>query len=282
MSAHPLTWLDVFTSTPLAGNALAVVHDADGLDDATMLAFARETNLSETTFVQSGAGDATYRNRIFWPNGELDFAGHPTLGTAVAVARRRDEATASYVQRTRAGLQPIDVRLDGRAGQASMLQNPATWGDEVDPARALGAVGLDAGLAVAALPVALVSTGHPQLVAVVSDAAALAAVRLDPAALRAVLGPAAVLYLAAVDVEPGTARARSFFVQDGVVREDPATGAAAGPLMAHVHRATGRDALRVEQGVEMGRPSVLDCAVEGDRVRVGGDVVVLAEGEVWL
>lgn len=280
MSDHPLTWVDVFTSTPLAGNALAVVHDADGLDDATMLAFARETNLSETTFVQT-ASDAEYRNRIFWPNGELDFAGHPTLGTAVAVAYRRGDAEASYVQRTRAGLQPIDVRLDGRSATASMLQNAASWHDEVDVAATFAAVGLEPDLAVPGLPAQVISTGQRHLIVVVADAGALARVKPDAEALDPLLGPS-VIYLAAVDTVAGTARARSFFVQDGVAREDPATGSAAGPLMAHVHAATGCSSLRVEQGVEMGRPSVLDCAIEADRVRVGGGVVVVAAGTVGL
>jgi trans-2,3-dihydro-3-hydroxyanthranilate isomerase len=90
-----LTWLDVFTATPLTGNGLAVVHDADGLDEETMLAFARETRLSETTFVQRASRPgADYRNRIFTTVGELPFAGHPSLGTAVAVAHAGGDARA--------------------------------------------------------------------------------------------------------------------------------------------------------------------------------------------
>ena len=85
MSAHGLTWLDVFCDGPLRGNQLAVVHDADGLDEATMLAFTRETKLSEASFVQTATREgADYRNRIFDPAKELLFAGHPSLGTAVA------------------------------------------------------------------------------------------------------------------------------------------------------------------------------------------------------
>jgi trans-2,3-dihydro-3-hydroxyanthranilate isomerase len=96
--SHPLTWLDVFTSTPLRGNGLAVVHAADPVDDATMLAFARETQLSETTFVQSPRADgADYVNRIWTTEGEIPFAGHPSLGTAVAVAHLDGRRTASYL-----------------------------------------------------------------------------------------------------------------------------------------------------------------------------------------
>src|SRR6478735_1707234 len=108
--AHRLTWLDVFTDRALAGNQLAVVHDADGVPDATMLAFARETRLSETTFVQTpAAAGADYRNRIWTGKGEMRFAGHPSLGTAVAVASLQGRASAHVVQETHAGLQPVDV-----------------------------------------------------------------------------------------------------------------------------------------------------------------------------
>lgn len=90
MPRLPFTWLDVFAEGPLEGNPLVVVHDGDRVSDTTMLAFARETNLSETTFVQSATVDgADYRNRIWSPSGEIPFAGHPSLGTAVAVATQR-------------------------------------------------------------------------------------------------------------------------------------------------------------------------------------------------
>src|SRR3712207_6256263 len=88
-----------------------------------MQALARETRLSETSFVQSAPGDeADYRHRIWMMGGEIPFAGHPSLGTAVAVAHLRGESQATYVQRTGAGLQPIDVRLDGTSAHASMRQ----------------------------------------------------------------------------------------------------------------------------------------------------------------
>jgi predicted PhzF superfamily epimerase YddE/YHI9 len=173
-----LTWLDVFTSRPLAGNGLAVVHDADGLDDPTMLAFARETRLSETTFVQRATvSGADYRNRIWTTTGELDFAGHPSLGTAVAVALVRGERTARYVQQTRAGLQPVEVELDGTAARASMLQEPARFGAEPDAALVLDAVGLGPEDAHADLPPQVVSTGVPQVLVPVGEPAALERLR---------------------------------------------------------------------------------------------------------
>src|SRR3954447_1231580 len=105
---HRVTWLDVFTSTPLTGNGLAVVHDADDLDEAMMLRIARETDLSETAFVQvPTAPGADYRNRIYTTMGEIPFAGHPSLGVAVAVARAAGRRRAAFVQQTAAGLQPV-------------------------------------------------------------------------------------------------------------------------------------------------------------------------------
>jgi trans-2,3-dihydro-3-hydroxyanthranilate isomerase len=280
-----LTWLDVFTSTPLAGNQLAVVHDADGLDDATMLAFARETRLSETTFVQSATvAGADYRNRIFATPGEMPFAGHPSLGTAVAVARARGESHARYVQQTPAGLQPVEVTLDGDRATATMLQEPPSFGTEPAVAEVMAAAKLGAADADEAHPPQVVSTGVAHLIAPVRDAATLARVAPDRAAMRALLEPigAMVLYLAAVDPSAGSARARGFFLDPAGIVEDPATGSAAGPLLAYLRERDGTTELTVHQGAEMGRPSRIDCAWEDDRPRVSGDVVVVADGEVSL
>jgi trans-2,3-dihydro-3-hydroxyanthranilate isomerase len=275
----------VFTATPLAGNGLAVVHGADGLDDATMLAFARETRLSETTFIQSAqTATADYRNRIWMTTGELPFAGHPSLGTAVAVAHERGETEAQYVQQTPAGEQPIDIRLDGRTAHASMLQEPAVFADELDPALVLAVAGLDARYAVEGLPPQPVSTGLRHIVAPVRDLDALARAQPDALALSALLREtdSVVLYLAVVDAEAGTVRARSFLHGLNGVEEDPATGSAAGPLCAYLHRRLGLDGVTIAQGVEMGRPSELRASVEGDRVRVGGAAVIVAEGTLFL
>jgi trans-2,3-dihydro-3-hydroxyanthranilate isomerase len=280
-----LTWLDVFTSRPLTGNGLAVVHHADGIDDETMLAFARETRLSETTFVQSPTeSGADYRNRIWTIVGELPFAGHPSLGTAVAVAAARDQRQAHYVQQTRAGLQPIDVEL-GSSGvaRASMLQEPATFGPEVDPARALAALGLDPGDDDAELPPQVVSTGNPMLLVPVREEAVLSRVRPQAALLGALLGELGTVcaYVVWHDADRGGAQARSYFMTGDLVAEDPATGSAAGPLCAYLHERTGAARVDIDQGVAMGRPSRLLCEA-GERVRVAGDVVLLADGELDL
>jgi trans-2,3-dihydro-3-hydroxyanthranilate isomerase len=279
-----VTWLDVFTARPLTGNGLAVVHDADGLDDDTMLGFARETRLSETTFVQTATEEAAdYRTRIWMTTAELDFAGHPSLGTAVAVARARGERDARYVQQTRAGLQPIEVELGDVVARASMLQEPAELGAEVEPARALAPLGLAAADAHPELPPQMVSTGLAQLIVPVRDAAVLDRVAPDVAALRELLGRlgCTCAYLAFCQPEREAARARSFFLEATAVAEDPATGSAAGPLMAYLHARAGAARLIIDQGVEMGRPSRLECEA-GERVRVAGEAVVVLEGTLAL
>jgi trans-2,3-dihydro-3-hydroxyanthranilate isomerase len=281
----PLTWLDVFSAERLSGNQLAVVHDADDVDDATMIAFARETRLSETTFVQTPTVDgADYRNRICMMSGELDFAGHPSLGTAVAVALARGEDRASYVQQTRAGLQPIDVEVRGEGvAHASMLQNPAEFGDELDPGEVAAAVRLNFADLDGTLAPQVVSTGQAHIMAPVAPGA-LGRVAADPAALRPLLVKhgATVVYLAEIDVDAGVARARSYFMDPDGATEDPATGSAAGPLLAYLHARCGLERLTIDQAIEMGRPSRLECSFDGDRVRVAGDCVVVATGTVHL
>src|SRR4051794_39686549 len=155
-----------------------------------MQAFARETRLSETTFVQTANQDgADYRNRIFMPTQELPFAGHPSLGTAVAVALARGEREARYVQQTGAGLQPIDVRVDGEHAEAWMLQEPAQFGPEVDAADALAPAGLEAGDAAGGdLSPQVVSTGVAHVIAPVQREA-LARVRPGRAPPEALVEP---------------------------------------------------------------------------------------------
>jgi len=283
-AAFRYTWLDVFTDVPCEGNGLAVVHGADELDDDAMLAFARETKLSETTFVQRPtAHGADYRNRIWTATGEIPFAGHPSLGTAVAVARERGEETARYVQQTGAGLQPVEVRLQRDRARASMHQEPPKFGLELEPAHVLAAAGLEAGDASAALPPQVVSTGIPQVIAPVTDLAALQRARPEVEALSSLLTEhgAITLYLVAGEPRAGELRARAFFpAGDG--GEDPATGSAAGPLCAYLAQRLSVSRIDIVQGVEMGRPSRLSAEMDGDRPRVSGAAVVLVDGTLRL
>ena len=275
-ATFPYCLIDVFTDAPLAGNPLAVVHDADGLDDATMLALARETRLSETAFVQrASAGGASYRNLIWTVSGEIPFAGHPSLGVAVAVALRRGEHAARYVQQTRAGLQEVTVERRGGRARASVLQEPARFGDEVAAGPLAAALGLGERDGHRELRPQRVSTGLPTIVVPLGGAGA----QPDWSALER-LGPVNV-YAFALDGSTARVRARCFPSPQGE-GEDAATGSAAGALMAYLHRWTGRNRLDIRQGEEMGRPSRLTARVERHRVRVSGDAVVLVTGEIRL
>ena len=287
--ARPVTFLDVFAERPLAGNGLAVVAGADGLADEVMFAYARETKLSETTFVQAASdGGADYRNRIWTPGEELPFAGHPSLGTAVAVARRRDQDEASLVQQTGAGLQAIEVRRErgpdagGELWRASMLQEPASFGEELDPAAVMAAVGLEPADAHPEVPPRIVSTGLAHVIAPLTEPGALGRVVPDYPAVDALISPlgAVTLYLSWFSPD-GTARARAFsrIVEMG---EDPATGSAAGPLCAYLAERGITEAMTISQGAEMGRPSTIEAAMDGERVRVSGAVVPLLDGEIEL
>jgi trans-2,3-dihydro-3-hydroxyanthranilate isomerase len=260
-----------------------VVHDADGLDADTMLAFARETRLSETTFVQSSGRDgADYRNRIFTVREELPFAGHPSLGTAVANALARGEREATYVQETGAGLQPIDVRLGEESSFASMLQEPAAFGPEVDARHALAAVGLIPGDAHRDLPPQVVSTGLPTLIVPVASVRCVADAQPDFDLLDALAERhgAGNFYLVCLrDEEKVRARMFTRGVEGG---EDPATGSAAGPLCAYLANRGRGTRVEIAQGAEMGRSSKLLAEMDGDRPRVSGEVVQVAEGTVSL
>jgi trans-2,3-dihydro-3-hydroxyanthranilate isomerase len=286
---HRIAWLDVFAERPLAGNALAVVDDADDVSDEAMLAFAKEMDLSETTFVQSADADgADYRNRIFTVVTELPFAGHPSLGTAVAVARWRGLDEASFVQQTGAGLQPIEVRSEGEGWRAEMVQNEPEFGTELDPEPLMHAAGLNPAEAHQDLAPQVVSTGLPTAVVPLSEPDSLERVQVDYAAIDAALegvepraGETPNFYLVWADLDAGEARARMFatVVPGG---EDPATGSAAGPLGAYLAERAGLERVRIRQGEEMGRPSVLEVEIVDGRPRVGGGVIPVIDGEVSL
>ncbi len=282
--ARRVAFLDVFAERPLAGNGLAVVDDADGVPDEVMLAFARETRLAETAFVQSpGEPGADYRNRIWDMRKELPFAGHPSLGTAVAVTRWRGLEEASLVQQTGAGLQPVEVRAAGERWSATMLQNEPEFGEELDRAAVMAAIGLEAADAHPELSPQIVSTGVPILVVPAAEAGVLGRVRPDWPAIDRLIHPrsAIVLYLAWCEPDAERAKARSF-TGSAEMGEDPATGSAAGALCAYLAEGRGSGRLMISQGEEIGRPSVLEAEIEGDRPRVGGDVIPLIDGTVEL
>jgi len=285
MTESRFTLVDVFAARPLEGNLLAVVEEADAIDDATMATLARRFRLSETSFIQTAtSASATYRHRIFIVEGEIPFAGHPSLGTAAVWAHRRDLAQADLVQQTISGEQRLRVEMDGKRGTASVWQNAAVFGQELDAAPVLAALGVAAGAAHRTLTPQVVSTGLPTLILPVRDVGFLANVRLDGPALNQAMtladGTRPITCYVVAETGPGQWRARSLGT-DLAGGEDPATGSAAGAFGAWVKASTGVASLTIGQGIEMGCPSVLHVDTS-DGVVVSGDVHIVGEGTLTL
>jgi trans-2,3-dihydro-3-hydroxyanthranilate isomerase len=287
--------LDVFSTTRFGGNPLAVVLDSEGLDDGRMQAIAREFNYSETTFVLPPKRRRnTAEVRIFTPVEELPFAGHPNVGTAFALARigsmfgRPVGLEVAFEEK--AGVVP--VRILNAEGDISGAELTAPKrlkkGSTVPPEAVAACLGLKPG--------DIASKHHPPVVAGVGTAFILAEVK-DVAALGRIQGNAAAFarhlpvggtskVLAYAHAGRGALQARMLFpVPD--VREDPATGSANAALVALLAEldpaADKLLRLKIRQGVEMGRPSLLlgEAEKQGGRVgavRVGGNCVPVMEG----
>ena len=276
------TLVDVFSDVPFAGNQLCVVAaPPDDLDSATMQVLAREIGFSETTYV-TAVREGGYDVRIFTPVSELPFAGHPTLGTAFALARLGVVA-ASVVQTSTAGDVPVEVDLG--AGTATMRQLPAVFGepfdDRVAVAAAAGVEPDDLGPG----PIVPVSTGIVHLMVPVVGEEALRRASRDDRRCVDVCARAGVesLYLFAVRGR-GDVTAR-MFDRSAEIGEDPATGSAAGPLGAYLaeHDAAGMPGhMTIAQGAAVGRPSSMEVDVARDDAGwvafVGGGVRIVGGG----
>lgn len=273
--------VDVFTDRAYAGNPLAVVLGGDDLPTASMQAIAREFNLSETTFpVAADAADATYRLRIFTPTAELPFAGHPSIGSAWVMRQEGRAPDGRIVQQCGAGLLPLLIDGD----RVTLNGGTSTVGAPFPEAAALAAVGLGPA-DFAGDPLRWCGTGLEfGFLHVRPDA--VARCRPDPGRLLALQPTPA---LSVFSYAEGVAHARVFATGFGV-SEDPATGSAALGLGVWLAAAglvapDGESAYRVEQGVEIGRPSRLDCVVGAANgaavaVQVTGTVVPVAEGRI--
>jgi trans-2,3-dihydro-3-hydroxyanthranilate isomerase len=281
----PFHLLDVFCMGPFTGNQLCVVPDAGGLPEGTMQSIAREIGFSETTFVTS-VGDDEYDVRIFTPAQELPFAGHPTLGTAFALAAE-GRVGAVVTQRCRAGA--LRVEIDRRSGRGRMRQFPAELFSVFDDRAAIAAA---AGLTASDLhpdrPVRTVTTGLPHTIVPLLDVATLRRAEWHGALLAEVARRTGgeSLYLFAEDADAITAR---MFDRESGVGEDPATGSAAGPLGVYLaeHALAGMPGnTRIRQGEQVGRPSLLEVDVQREDDRwiawVGGAVRQVGEGEFAL
>ena len=295
--------LDVFTDRPLAGNPLAVVLDAEGLDAVRMQAIAREFNLAETVFVLPPERPVhTARLRIFTPARELPFAGHPTVGAAVLFARRAlgdDPGRREMVLMIEEQIGAIrcGVNLKGTAGGHAVFDVPRQASEAGPPgdrdriAAALGVVPGEIGFE-NHLP-SVFAAGIGFAFVPVRDLDAIARARPNEAAWEAAFGNGMVgayLYCRETKGSGHQFHARMFAPQAGIA-EDPATGSAVAAFAGVIQRfdalPSGSHHFIIEQGFEMGRPSLigLEIDVEDGRTvasRIGGDAVIVAEGTLAI
>ena len=270
---------DVFTGRALAGNALAVFTDADGIDHVTMQALAREMNLSESAFVlPPTATDADARVRIFTPTMELPFAGHPTLGTAFVLAKAKRRPAVIRLETGR-GMVTVRVAPSETATHFGWMTQPIPVQHRFDAAdELLAALHVNT----SALPIELYDNG-PRYVLIELGAPDEVAELCPDLSRLAAFGSLAFVVFAR---KAASWKVRVFAPGEGIA-EDPATGAAAGALAVHLcrhRRISFGDEIVIEQGAEIARPSTLHARAVGstarvDLVEVGGSGVVVARGE---
>lgn len=294
MPSYEFLTCDVFTRQRFGGNPLAVFPHAEGLDAAQMQAIARELNLSETTFVLPPSQvEHTARVRIFTPGGELPFAGHPTVGTAYALAltQRVPAATSRLVFEE--GVGPVAVSVERDAAGVPLrctLSTPRGPARVAAPEPAAAECAALLGLSAADVQggAECWSCGVPFLIVQLASVDALGRARLDSARWHAGLAgtPSALVFVVARAEEHWRAR---MFAPGLGVPEDPATGGAAAAFAGWLaaRAASPVAATRIVQGVEMGRPSEMEldwvmAAGTVSRVRVGGAAVLVSEGRLHV
>jgi trans-2,3-dihydro-3-hydroxyanthranilate isomerase len=289
---------DVFTDTRFGGNQLAVLPEADGLAAAQMQQIAREFNFSETAFVLPPQARHDRRVRIFTPACEVPFAGHPNIGTAFVLASMGAfgplGSPTSVTFEEQAGLVPISITKSegGRIRCELAAPQRLTLGATVAPQTAAAAVSLTTNdiLTTSHAP-RVASVGLPFLLVELTGRGALERARPDVSGLEGLIAAGVAspdLHLYVRTSDGFDLRARMFAPMDGVP-EDPATGSAncaLAALLAHLHEAgDGTFSWRIAQGVEMGRPSVLEARAEKrdgavENVWIGGESVLVAEGAI--
>jgi trans-2,3-dihydro-3-hydroxyanthranilate isomerase len=282
----PFLIVDVFTDRPLAGNQLAVFTEGASVPEDLLQPLALETGFSETVFVFPPGDGADARIRIFTPANELPFAGHPVLGTGVAVAIERDSDHVTL--ETGAGHVPVHLTARTTNAGFGWMRQPIP---SIAPHQALDPLFRALGVDGSHLPVEVYDNGVPHLFVALTDERAVAALTPNLAALQAIAtrADAPVLGINCFAGSGTRWKTRMFAPANGVP-EDPATGSAAGPLACHLAR-HGRirfgDEIEISQGVEIGRSSTLYAKAHGTvdeitAVEVGGSAVVVASGAFRL
>lgn len=284
--------IDVFTPTPLMGNPLAVIMDADGLSDSQMQAVARWTNLSESTFVlPPSAAGADYRVRIFSPSGELPFAGHPTLGTAHAMLESgfKPKSADRLVQECGVGLVSLDI---SRAGWLA-FQAPAariyTVNESYFPLLNAAVGGTTT---VTWSPPVVVDMGIRWLVARADSAGSCLQMKPDTNALARLLTRCEADGLAVYGLHdadgPADYEVRAFMVEDGALVEDPVTGSANACLARLLHAQGFPDnpafaeSWRVRQGTALGRDGRVGVRFNDGEPWIAGQSVTVVDGTFRL
>lgn len=294
---------DVFAEKALAGNPLAVVHDCEGLNDARMQAIAREFNLSETVFIfppSNPAHEAAVR--IFTPDYELPFAGHPTVGAAVSLARRRntgDEADRLVALEEKVGIVRCGVILGDNSAFAEfdLPRLPEKLDIRIEKEEAAAAIGLGTHeIGFENHVPGIWSAGTPYLLVPVHNLIAAAKVSIDPVyvteSLQHVDGRPLPIYVYCRETILFNSNYHArMFVTGANVYEDPATGSAAAAFAGMIQQndkpMDGSSQWWIEQGMEMGRPSLirLELDVNGQKLtgaRIGGTAVKIAEGRLFI
>ena len=287
---------DVFTDTRFGGNQLAVLPEADGLSDRQMQQVAREFNFSETTFVLPPEQGHKRRVRIFTPAAEIPFAGHPNIGTAFVLASTGAfgpiDGSITVTFEEKAGLVPIAIgRREGALWCELTAPQRLSLGKTVSAESLASAVSLATSDVVTSTHLPQVaSVGLPFLIAELEDRSALARARVNAQGFDALVaqGVTPDVHLYTRSADEFDLRARMFAPFDGVP-EDPATGSAncalAGLLSHYSETTDGSVSWRIAQGVEMGRPSVLEARAEKRdgivvATRIGGASVLVSEGVI--
>jgi len=296
MTQLDYTIVDVFTTNALHGNPLAVVMNTCGLATEQMQAVAREFNLSETTFVERREiaieRAEGVRVRIFTTQEELNFAGHPTLGTASVLKLNAPDTVHEETVTLALNVGPVPVQFEGEGLRGTMTQRDPEFGAELDAIEVARLIGLEREDLDPALMPQVVSTGTAFAIVVLRSVDALRRLRVDQESATPYLRErgARWFYVLAPDPDQnknGTKyRARMQF-NGG---EDPATGSAAGCAIAYLveHGAVSSGVqIQVRQGVEIARPSDLYLSAQRvdtrtTDVRVGGSTVLVAKGQLFL
>lgn len=274
---YPISIIDVFAETRLAGNQLAVVHEAGSLSDEQMQSIALETNFSETTFVTERS-DGHAKVRIFTPAYELPFAGHPTVGTAWELT----QGQGSIILDLAVG--PVEVTFVEGVGW--MTPPPVTFSGSLETSVAAQLVGLPEDAFAQDLPIVLAEVGPKFVLLPVKDLPSLQAadlqIQLHKKLLAEGVGVQCVFLFTADSYGPDADYAARMFFDSAGKREDPATGSANTAFAAYLRRHLGEIGdVVVDQGVEMNRPSRLYLKV-ASQLQVGGKVQPVIRGELMV